>query len=191
MQQDASSQRKIPVQRRVYQVVLLLIFILFPNAMSLSLKLLSSSSLPLCPKPLIKLCWVTWDPWCFITRTGFAQALHHWDPGNANPPTTSFPLGHLCLLQFPYSFSHNSFLPHSLLKGLHTFSLFFTSDKCVKRMRSESYGHTEVFLKCRIPTPQHEDETQLTCIHPKCRLHTRGACFYTYFLCSNKHIVDI
>lgn len=144
---------KVLSSRRVYQVVLLLIFILFPNAMSPSLKLSSSSSLPLCPQPLIKLCWVTWDPWCFITRTGFAQALHHWDPGNANPPTTSFPLRHLCLLQFPYSFSHNSFLPRSLLKGLRTFSLFFTSDECVKRKRSESYGHTEVFLKCRIPPP--------------------------------------
>lgn len=46
MQQDASSQRKIPVQQRsVYQVVLLLVFILFTNAVLLpSLKLLSSSS---------------------------------------------------------------------------------------------------------------------------------------------------
>lgn len=135
MQQDASSQRKIPVQQRsVYQVVLLLIFILFTNAVLLpSLKLLSSSSLPLCPKSWVNPCWVTWDPWWFITSTGFAQPSHQWDPGDANPPCMSFPLRHLCLLHFPYLFSHNSFLPYNLLKGLRTFSLFLTSNECLKK----------------------------------------------------------
>lgn len=135
MQQDASSQRKIPVQQRsVYQVVLLLIFILFTNAVLLpSLKLLSSSSLPLCPKSRINPCQIhRRSPW-FITSAGFAQPSHQWDPGNANPPCMSFPLRHLCLLHFLYLFSHNSFLPYNPLKGLRTFSLFLTSNQCVKK----------------------------------------------------------
>lgn len=135
MQQDVSSQRKIPVQQRgVYQIVLLLIFVLFSNVVLLSsLKLLSSSSLPLCPKSWINPCQVPWDPWWFISSTVFSQPSHQWDPGNANPPWISFPLRHLCLLHFPCLFSHNSFLPCNLLKGLRTFRLSLTSHECVKK----------------------------------------------------------
>lgn len=93
---------------------------------------LSSSSLPLCPKSWINPRWDTQDLWWFITSTGFAQPSHQWDPSNANPTYTSFPLRHLCLLHLPYLFSHNSFLPHNLLKGLCTFNLFLTSYECVK-----------------------------------------------------------
>lgn len=135
MQQDASSQTKIPVQQRsVSWVVLLLIFILFINAvLPVSLRLLSSSSSPLCSKSWINPCRVTWHPWWFIISTGFAQPSHQWHPSNANPPCASFPLRHLGLLHFPYLFSDNSFLPYNLLKGLRTFSLFLTSIECVKK----------------------------------------------------------
>lgn len=94
--------------------------------------LLSSSFLPLCPKSWMNPCWITQDLWWFITSTGFAQPSHQWDPSNVHPPCTSFPLTHLCLLYLPYLFSQNSFLPHNLLKGLCTFSLFLTSYECVK-----------------------------------------------------------
>lgn len=108
--------------------------ILFSNVVLLpSLKLFFSSSLPLCPKSWINPCQVPWDPWWFITSTVFYQSSHQWDPGNTNPPWMSFPLRHLCLLHFPYLFSHNSFLPYNLLKGLHTFRLSLTSDEYVKK----------------------------------------------------------
>lgn len=130
MQQDASSQRQMPVQHSLWGCSVWWYLFFFPAVLLASL--LSSSSLPLCPKSWISSRWVTWDPWWFITSTGFAQLSHQWDPSSANPPCTSFPLRHLCLLHLPYLFSHNSFLPHNLLKGLCTLSLFPTSYECVK-----------------------------------------------------------
>lgn len=139
MQPNVSSQRKMPVQQRTSPSCYVDIYSFYQTVLLTSL--LSSSSLPLCPKFWINPCWATQDLWWLITSTGFAQPSHQWDPSNANLPCTSFPLRHLCLFHLPYLFSYNSFLPHNLLKGLCTFSLFLTSYECVKtRMNSESCG---------------------------------------------------
>jgi len=113
-----------------------------------SLKLLSSSSSPLCPKSCINPCEDTWDPGWFVTSAGFAQPRHQWDPGNANPPCvlptqTSVPasfslfifLQLISSIQPPAGLTHIQSFPH--LKGM-----------CEeKRMSSESYGCSKMFLK--------------------------------------------
>lgn len=135
MHQDASSQRKIPVQQRsVYQVVPMLIIILFTNAMSqLSLKLLSSSSSPLGPKSWINRCWVPWATWWSITSTAFTQPSHQRDPGNTDPPWMLFPTQTSMPASFSVFIFSNSFLPYDLPKGLRAITVFFTSNDYVKK----------------------------------------------------------
>lgn len=154
MQPDASSQRKMPFQQRTYQI-LLSVFILFTKMCysPLLLTTVSFFSLPLCPKSWINPCWVTQDLWWFIISTGFAQPSHQWDPRNANPTCTSFPLRHLCLLHLPHLFCRDSFLPHNLLKDLCTFSLFLTSYECVKTREWAHKAMGKVFLKCTVFSP--------------------------------------